>query len=64
MQLLVAADEPMTATQLANANDGLSHEAVRRAYDVLHREGRIRLTARTRGGGKLYAPMPEELAAS
>lgn len=61
MSVLVARGEPVTGNGLANGVEGLSVESVRRAFIVLREQGRIRLAGRSRGGGKLYAPMPEEL---
>lgn len=60
MQALVAYGEPVTGTRLAEGTS-ISPEAVRRSLTVLRDSGRVRLAGRSRGGGKLYAPMPEEL---
>jgi hypothetical protein len=58
---LIAYGKPVTAGRLADSVQGLSGEACRRAFEVLRDAGRVRLTGSAQNGGKLYAPMPEEI---
>lgn len=49
----------VTPTQLSDVTDGISGETVRRAFEVLRQRELIRAAGNTRGGGQLYALMPE-----
>jgi ATPase subunit of ABC transporter with duplicated ATPase domains len=60
MAVLVAAEEPMSVTKIAD-HMHRSREVVRRALETLRAEGRVRIAgASGRGNAKLFAAMPEE----
>lgn len=56
--------EPFTMTTLAawmgKNRKGIGGETIRRAFEVLRRDEIIRVCGTTRGGGKMFAPMPEQ----
>jgi hypothetical protein len=56
---LPGAPESITPTQLSDKIVGVSGETVRKAFEVLRSQERIRLAGAARGGGKLYTLMPE-----
>lgn len=58
-RLFVEAGEPRTPSQLAGPVSGLSNESVAKALVVLRQDGRMRLVGKTRGGGRLYAVVPQ-----
>jgi CRP-like cAMP-binding protein len=51
--------EPISPTVLAKTMNGIAGETVRRATERLRERELIRFAGTTRGGGKLYMPMPE-----
>jgi hypothetical protein len=59
-------EQPFTQTALATwmgeQGNGISGETIRRAMDRLREREIVRVCGTTRGGGKLYAPMPEALS--
>lgn len=50
----------ITPTQLSDMTKGISGETARKAFDAMREREMIRLAGSTRGGGKLYALMPED----
>lgn len=58
--------EPITKTELARKIK-MSGDTIAMAFDVLREREQVRITGSTRGGGKLYLPMPvaeEELSSA
>jgi DNA-binding transcriptional ArsR family regulator len=61
LRFLIEQGQPTTATGLSSAVGGqMSHDTIRRSLKALRDSGRIRVAGSGRGGGILYAPMPEE----
>jgi response regulator of citrate/malate metabolism len=61
MALLISQDEPISITALSQQTK-ISRDTLRRAVETLRERGHARITGMTRGGGKLYAAMPEQKA--
>jgi len=55
----LAVDVPISPGALADRTEGLSAESVRRAVEVLRRDGRLRLVGKTAGGGRSFAVIKE-----
>src|SRR5262245_1814476 len=55
----VRVDVPISASKLAERTEGLSSESVRRAIEVLRKDGRLRLVGKTAGGGRSFAVIKE-----
>jgi DNA-binding transcriptional ArsR family regulator len=57
-ELILKESEPVSPTQLAEKSEGLGVETAGKGFKILRDRELIRVTARLRGGGALYAPMP------
>lgn len=53
-----AVTRTMVVEHLAGTNGAMSHGTCRKAFEQLRDDERVRIAGATRGGGKLWAPMP------
>lgn len=58
MKLYDQKGEPVTQTMVSDSMEGIGPDTVRKSLERLRSTERVRLAGKTRGGGKLWAPMP------
>lgn len=58
-ELIVKEGEPVSPTQLAGKTEGLGVETASKGFKILRDRELLRVTANLRGGGALFAPMPD-----
>jgi hypothetical protein len=58
-ELIVKEGEPVSPTQLAGKTEGLGVETATKGFRILRERELLRVTAKLRGGGALFAPMPD-----